>query len=134
MSKPATHGPSTTGRVEDLPIDYTVEIRGTNDRGAEVVVYLVNEDEPVLTATDVEVEYAVDGDWRGRHAVYFHDADHRGRVRLEQYVVAEGHFHIPDLGSAAELRTRVFLQAADDEHVERAKVSQRLETRSFRGR
>jgi len=76
------------------PIDYTLEIRDLGPNGHEVVVFVVNEGEDWLVVRHADVVVTKDGKPFGRHPVSFIHPDQYGNVRLGQFEIAEGHFHL----------------------------------------
>ncbi|MDA3963640.1 MAG: hypothetical protein PF961_22870 [Planctomycetota bacterium] len=125
---------SRTGHVPASPLDYTIEMRATIDRGVEVVVYLINTIEEEVHVTGVTVEHLLDGASHGRHEVYFHAADRRGHLCLEQFVPVEGHYHIQglELGDAEQLHARVYVDFLSDGRDAQAAISKRLTTKIIR--
>jgi hypothetical protein len=108
------------------PIDYTLEIRDLGPNGHEVVVSVVNTGEDWLWLRKAEVLLAKDGQPCGRHEVSFlQKRDAKGLVRLGQFEIAEGHFHL-----ARDLDHRLFdFRVEIDYRYGDHEVTQRLERR-----
>lgn len=117
------------------PIDYNLEIRDLGPNGHEVVVFVVNEGEDWLIVRRADVVITKDGQPYGRHPISFIDTDSYGNVRLGQFEIAEGHFH---LARDLDHRTVDFTVDIDykyGDHNQTQRLERRVETqRITRGR
>lgn len=111
------------------PIDYTLEIRELGANGFEVVVFVVNEGEDWLLVRRAEVVVTKDGQPFGRHPVAFINSDAHGSVRLGQFEIAEGHFHLaPDLHHQ-QLKFTVDIDYRYGDHNQTQRLERRVETK-----
>jgi hypothetical protein len=77
------------------PIRYFLDVKNLGPKGFEVVVSVVNEGEDWLYVKGAQVEIDKDGKSFGRHPVAFlKKPGANGAIRLGQFEIAEGHFHI----------------------------------------
>ncbi len=112
------------------PIDYTLEIRELGPNGFEVVVFVVNEGEDWLLVKRAEVVVTKDGQPFGRHPVSFIDADVHGNVRLGQFEIAEGHFHLaPDQHQHRLLTFTVDIDYRYGDHNQTQRLERKVETK-----
>ena len=114
--------------VPDSPLCYTVDIRRTKDHGAEVVVSLHNSSESPIFLRGAVVHYWFDEADGGTHDLFFPNMPAHHPLKMLQYEVLEGHFHLPNLDNVGRLHTRVDVDWKDDRGTQHHKVSQRLRT------
>lgn len=110
------------------PIDYTLEIRDLGPNGHEVVVFVVNEGEDWLIVRRADVVITKDGQPFGRHPISFIGTDSYGNIRLGQFEIAEGHFH---LARDLDHRTVDFTVDIDykyGDHQQTQRLERRVET------
>lgn len=113
---------------DDGPLKEYLEVRDLGPHGYEVVVSLVNESEEITTIRRVTVEVLKDEVPCGRHRVVFpgqHDAE---PIRLGQFEIAEGHFHLDPEQRAHELHFRVDMDWHCGEHEDSRRISRRIAT------
>ena len=111
------------------PIDYTLEIRELGANGFEVVVFVVNEGEDWLFVRRADVVVTKDGQPFGRHSVAFINADAKGGVRLGQFEIAEGHFHLARDRDHHLLQFTVDIDYRYGDHNETQRLERRVETK-----
>lgn len=120
---------SVTGRIAGEPLAYTIDLRPTRDQGLEIVVYLVNESEGELEVTGAWIVYALDRSCSQERPLAFHLANRHGHFVLDQFQVAEGHYHIrQNVHAARRFAATIaieFDQAGRSAHVE---IMRRLPT------
>lgn len=115
------------------PIRYFLEVRDLKDKGYEVVVSVVNEGEDWLHIQSVMVDITKDDEPFGRHEISFSQADRSsGHFTLDQFEVAEGHFHVARDFSHRTMSCQVFIDYKYGDHQETRKISRRVETQQFR--
>ncbi len=112
----------------DDPIDYTLEIRDLGPRGFEVVVFVVNQGEDWLYIRRADVVITKDGQPFGRHEVSFTEHDARGFVRLGQFEIAEGHFHLAADSNHKQLDFHVDIDYRYGDHEQTQRLEKRIET------
>lgn len=120
--------------MTDDPIRYSLDIRDLGERGLEVVVTVVNEGEETVEIRRGAVEVHRDGQDLGSHAISFKGEGPGGQVRLEQFEIAEGHFHLVGVDGHAHLHFRVNLDCRHGAAVETARISRRIDTVAIRRR
>ena len=113
-------------------IRYSLDIRDLGERGLEVVVSVVNEGEEILEIHHGVVEVVRDGVDLGRHPISFKGERAGGSVRLGQFEIAEGHFHLTGMGDQAHLHFRVHLDCRQGAAQETARISRRIDTVAIR--
>ena len=115
--------------MDSDPLRYSIDVKELGKNGYEVVVSVVNEGEDWLYVKGAEVEIEKDGTSFGRHKADFLRTDAYGIVRLGQFEIAEGRFH---LGPDHDHRTITFRVHLDykygDAEEETQKISRRVET------
>lgn len=111
------------------PIDYTLEIRDLGGNGHEVVVFVVNEGEDWLVVRRGDVVVTKDGQPFGRHPLSFINADTHGTVRLGQFEIAEGHFHLARDVDHRLLDFTVDIDYKYGDHNQTQRLERRVETK-----
>ena len=114
--------------VPNSPLCYTVDIRRTKDQGAEVVVSLHNTSETPIYLSGARLHYWYDDDDGGHHDLFFPEMGKKKAIKMLQYEVQEGHFHLPSMASVDNLHTRVTVDWRDERGTQHHKVSQHLST------
>lgn len=114
------------------PIRYFLEVKDLKDKGYEVVVSVVNEGEDWLHIRGVVVDITKDNEPFGRHDVSFPQADHSGQFSVDQFEVAEGHFHLAQDFTHQTMNVQVFIDYKYGDHQDTQKISRRVETQQFR--
>lgn len=116
--------------VDEEPIRYFLDIKNLGANGYEVVVSVVNEGEEWLYVRGAKVEIIKDNVSFGTHAVTFINADNKGVVRLGQFEIAKGNFHIQQDIEHNIINFRVLLDYKfGDYKNETQKISRRIETK-----
>ena len=114
------------------PISFSLEIHELGPKGYEVILSIVNEGEDWLVVKHAEIEVIKDEKSFGRHPVLLYDADPYGMVRLGQFEIAHGHFHIsPDLDHKL-IDFKVAISYRYGDHDEMKKLSRRIETQRIK--
>ena len=113
----------------DAPIRYFLEVKDLREKGYEVVVSVVNEGEDWLYVKDTQVDIQKDGRSFGRYPVFFPKGDKSGMVKLGQFEVAEGHFHIKQDVTHDMIRFHVLIDYRYGDHHRTQTISQRVETK-----
>jgi hypothetical protein len=115
--------------MDSDPVRYSIDVKELGKNGYEVVVSVINEGEDWLYVKGAQVEIEKDGESFGRHKADFLRTDAYGVVRLGQFEIAEGRFH---LGPDHDHRTITFRVHLDykygDTEGETQKISRRVET------
>ena len=117
--------------VPDSPLCYTVDIHRTRDHGAEIVVSLHNTSEDPIFLYGADVHYWCDDSDGGSHPLSFPEQRERHAIKMLQYEVQAGHFHLPNLDSVGELHTRVTVDWHDEQGTRHHRLSQRLQACSL---
>lgn len=114
----------------DEPIRYFLDIKDLGAKGFEVVVSVVNEGEEWLYVKGAQVEVDKDGESYGRHPVAFLKTGTNGLIRLGQFEIAEGHFHVNQDLVHRSINFKVFIDYKfGDDSKETQKFSRRVETK-----
>lgn len=114
--------------TDDPLVRCDLDIRDLGPRGLEVVASVVNEGEEPLIIRQASVEVAKDGVAMGRHPVSFREADHQGHIQIDQFEIAEGHFHLEAIADHHLLRFAVAIDCRRGAHAETRRISRRIET------
>lgn len=110
------------------PIRSFLDVRDLKDKGLEVVVSVVNEGEDFLFIRRVEVDISRDGQDFGRYPVSFPGDSAGGRIRLGQFEIAEGHFHLAPDPAPHRFAFEVHVDYKYGEHHDTQTLSRRVET------
>jgi hypothetical protein len=113
----------------DDPIDYTLEIRDLGIRGFEIVVFIVNQGEDWLHIRRANVVITKDGQPFGRHEVSFTESDAQGMIRLGQFEIAEGRFHLAPDNNHRLLEFHVDIDYRYGDHEDTQRLERRIETK-----
>lgn len=119
---------------DDGPLKNFLEVRDLGTHGYEVVVSLVNEAEEITTIRQVTVEVLKDEVSCGRHRVVFPGQHDGEAIRLGQFEIAEGHFHLAPELQARELHFRVDMDWRCGDQDDTRRISRRISTGQFRRR
>lgn len=108
-----------------------LEVKDLGAKGYEVVVSLVNESEEPASIVAVEVEVHKDGVPTGRHRVTFPGRHPEDIITLNQFEIAEGHFHLAPESRAKELRFKVAIDCRVGDEDGTRQISRRIATGKF---
>jgi len=122
-----------SGTFADAPLAYSAEFRPVTG-GIEVVVSIVNQGESPIGLSGVKVDCRLDQHRLGLNDLLFPHVADPNHIRLDQFEMAEGRFHLPDIGHTAEISTLVYVDYLRDGRQEREQIPLKVETRSFKKR
>lgn len=110
------------------PVMYSLDIRDLGTKGFEVVVSIVNEGEDWLVIKQASVAIAKDGESFGRHQFSFTKVDRSGVVKLGQFEIAEGHFHLNQDLDHRSFEFQVEIAYKYGDHDDTKRISRQVET------
>lgn len=110
------------------PISYSLEIKNLGANGYEVIVSIVNEGEAFLLVKRSHVEIIKDSQSCGRHKLSFVEANKLGEVRLGQFEIANGHFHLDQDFDHRLFHFKLDIDYRYDDHDNTRKISRRIDT------
>ena len=113
------------------PISLSLSIRNLGPRGFEVVVSIVNEGEDWLVIKSAQVQITKDHESFGEHRLSFTSADHEGSVKLGQFSITEGHFHLNQDVDHRHFEFQVEVSYSYGDAVGTAYVTQQVETQKI---
>jgi hypothetical protein len=113
----------------DPAVRQFIEIEDHGEHGLEVVLRVVNEGEAPLTIFAAQVAIEMDGRSLGEHEVGFKRQTDRGGIELEQFEIAQGHFHLPPDAEHHRYRFRVTTEMRRDGHDEARRMYDEIDTR-----
>jgi len=113
------------------PISLSLSIQNLGPRGFEVVVSFVNEGEDWLVIKSAQVQITKDHESFGEHRLSFTNADHQGMVKLGQFSITEGHFHLNQDVDHRLFEFQVEVSYSYGDAVGIAHVTQQVETQKI---